>query len=390
MPLSNPQQAELAQADSTAIEGAFTALGAHWAAGSWIAANNRYRVKCTKRLATDLNPGKHLNSAHLRDYIAASTVTHCADGWSFLGRAIDCHMRGDEGASVHLAYYAELRAAMALLAAAGVGVFSNEHFYVNAQGRCQKFSPARQANNQTRPNGPGTHKFTWEALEHWAGTAACRALLFDIFYSGGRPIAEWYAQFNLPQALQQSLVQDWLKNWGLDLQRLENDRDARNLVSYRPSAFTVAEFYLFGTRWSSAADMWGLCEPGENSRFRRVDRFLVRMSLELFFSHGLPTNTSSVPAHLPTDAGGAFARSRTRELTEVEWLRFLLRETEPTDPLLFREAAGRRAGQPGHHRQVLARATLLLRTATGAAGRSIRMHPNATTANLEFSWESFR
>jgi hypothetical protein len=69
---------------------------------------------------------------HLAQYIAASSILHCADGWSYLGRAINCLLKGDPHRVVHLAYYAELRAALSLLASEAIGVFSRNNFVIDA------------------------------------------------------------------------------------------------------------------------------------------------------------------------------------------------------------------------------------------------------------------
>ena len=78
----------------------------------WLAKTNRYAINTVERLALDLKPGKTLHAKHLAQYIAASSILHCADGWSYLGRAINCLLKGDPHRVVHLAYYAELRAAL--------------------------------------------------------------------------------------------------------------------------------------------------------------------------------------------------------------------------------------------------------------------------------------
>lgn len=59
--------------------------------------------------------------------MAASVIVHCFDGWSYLGRALEAEMAGDPQTAVHLGYYAELRAAMSVLASDEIGVFRNKH-----------------------------------------------------------------------------------------------------------------------------------------------------------------------------------------------------------------------------------------------------------------------
>ena len=97
------------------------------------------------RLRDDLSNDR-INSDRLSEYIGISAPVHSMDGWSFLGRSIHCLSRGDPYIAVHLAYYAELRAALAILAAQGIGVFSYPHCVIDSEGRCND----RQARGRRR------------------------------------------------------------------------------------------------------------------------------------------------------------------------------------------------------------------------------------------------
>ena len=61
----------------------------------------------------------NVDGPKIGEYIASSAPLHLADGWNYLSRAFDAACRGDRGAAYHLSYYAELRAAMSLLATEG-------------------------------------------------------------------------------------------------------------------------------------------------------------------------------------------------------------------------------------------------------------------------------
>ena len=114
---------------------------------------------------------------------------------------------------------------MALLAAGGIGVFLDRHIVVDSNGRCHCIS------------GHGTHKFAWEALNHWAETTGARDLVLTIIRPGKIPLRDWLDQFAAGPANQTLLARDWLQLWGLDLERLTEDRSTRNRSSYRPTAF---------------------------------------------------------------------------------------------------------------------------------------------------------
>ena len=73
-----------------------------------------------------------IDGSSLAEYIACSIPLHLADGWTFLARGLDAIKAGDSDSAIHMAYYAELRAAMSLLAGDGVGVFRSRHVAIEA------------------------------------------------------------------------------------------------------------------------------------------------------------------------------------------------------------------------------------------------------------------
>lgn len=96
---------------------------------TWIGKTNHYAHNVVAQLQAAL-PITAEHKRNLAQYIAASVALHSNDGWSYLGRSVACLLAGDTHRALHLAYYAELRAAMSLLASAGIGIFNNQHFIV--------------------------------------------------------------------------------------------------------------------------------------------------------------------------------------------------------------------------------------------------------------------
>ena len=127
-------------ANRSGVQNAISQLSVHWKKGSWIARSNRYRKEADKEVRTDEKSGRGVAGAQLAQYVAASAIVHCYDGWSYLGRALEAEMAADPDAAIHLAYYAELRAAMALLASEGIGVFDAHHAVVSNIGTCHILS----------------------------------------------------------------------------------------------------------------------------------------------------------------------------------------------------------------------------------------------------------
>ena len=72
--------------------------------------------------------------------IAISAPLHCVDGWSYASRAIASLLAGDGHAARHLAYYAQLRAGLSLLANLGVGIFNRINFVAKADGTTERLA----------------------------------------------------------------------------------------------------------------------------------------------------------------------------------------------------------------------------------------------------------
>ena len=157
----------------------------------------------------------HVVSNDLSQYIAASAVLHCVDGWSFLGRALSCHACGDSDVARHLGYYSELRAAMSILAAEGIGVFHNDHCVIDS------------GDNQQFVRGLNTHMMAWLALKAWASRADSADILTDVIRPNGYPLKQWLEAFGAGPQLR-PLGEAWLTSWGFDLQCMFEDRAARN------------------------------------------------------------------------------------------------------------------------------------------------------------------
>lgn len=376
MTLSSPQQATINRAEPSSIVAEFEDLSANWSQQRWLLPKNRYRTHCIEKIRDDLQRPRGIAHRQLREYIAASSVTHCLDGWSYLGRAAGAHLRGDHNSSRHLGYYAELRAAMALLATAGIGVFDNKHFVVNSSRNCECI-----------PGSPGTHKFIWHALEHWAGTTPAADLVLRVVQPGGHPLSEWLDQFSTGGVSRSVLAGVWILQWGLDLKRLSEDRNARNVASYRPTAFISPRASRASASLHFITELWEICEPSESLGFPNLDKYLLRQSLELLFgnAHGRSSNRAKrlFRQQTKTMLDGLPLSDPQRQF----WMKFLKDESSRALPLLLKEARGSAdIFDPHHHRQVLARAALLLRMATGACQNRLKTVTGFERSKLKFWW----
>ena len=371
MPLSPSQRSHLstilANASRSAIQNAIARLTHHWRSGSWLASHNPYRADAPKRIKNDINLGRPLVHTPLAEYIAASAIVHCFDGWSYLGRAMEAELAGDPDAARHLGYYSELRAAMSLLASEGIGVFQAHHIVVSQATKCQVISKFGS-----------THQFVWNALEIWAqSTAGANAVLRSITPSFV-PLSQWLSQFSIGATFLSGL----LPQWGLDLQRLASDRDARNLASYRPNAFRPQTSRPITDTLDSILQFWEICDPEADGGFPVLDRHLLRRSIDLGW-HGPSTNyehqlqlalNSIAPIYPPIDW----------------WTEFLAHRKLGIVHQIIKDAGGTSAAShPDHSKQVIARATLLLRVATACSAELLRAAGTNAAADLDF-WLSSR
>ncbi len=375
--LSTPDKKSLKRASSAAIETSLAELGRYTRNNTWLGRTNRYRQNTIKRLDSDLDPEKIgvVNNNNLRQYIAASAPIHCLDGWGFLGRAMICHVQGDLDVSRHLAYYAELRAAMSLLAIQGVGIFSGKHMLVDANGTCIRFG-----------KGLTTHKVAWLVLDHWAGLTRSMTALSAAVSPYGLPFADWLSAFGAGTLLR-PMASEWFTRWGLDLKHFSDDRDARNESSYRPTKIVTRDHISSIGISKFIAAFWRTYEPATSYQPVVLDRHLLRQGIESAFE----ALTGRKPANAPADF-----ESRVKQMIEHLnppgapagiLLDFLMRRSEPGTNVILEEAGRTTTPQdPRHHLQVMSRAVLLLRVATGACA-GLFQNAGYKRSDLEFWWQ---
>lgn len=346
----------------------------------WLPASNRYITDTIDRLKKDRQTA--INAADLAAYIAASAPLHCADGWVFASRALAALVCGDANTARHMGYYAELRAAMSILASEGVGVFDKYHYVVPAQGNYGTI-PLRTG----RELKQGTHVFAWLALDHWSDLQRAANLLLTVIRPGGQTLQEWLSHFMAGQY--PSLATKWLKLWGVDLRAFPADREARNYASYRPTRLVPANAVGEEERSDFITALWTLAEPSEPSRFDSLDRFLLRQSVHEIFRGVTGQNAKQNPTDFQRHVEAMISATAPLGLSEAQWLSFLTGESHPATPLLLEEAATlTHVGASRHHLQVIARAVLLLRIASGACLEALRAS-DITTKQLKFWWERF-
>ena len=376
MNLTQDQQNILNQASRSAIQNVLSRLQTHWTNRTWLDNGNRYQFDPLSMIDEESRQGEIFSHSQLANYVAASTIIHCFDGWSYLARALDAEMVGDPDAALHLGYYAELRAAMSILAGEGIGIFNNKHVVVSNTDKCQLF----------RGKNLSTHAMVWEALEYWAGLNRGINLIFQAIKPGGHNLQDWIDGFGGNAGF---LASAWLKQWGLDLSRLSEDRIARNIASYRPTAFTSSGPRSIEKTLYSVMQFWKICDPESNGGFPIMDRHLLRRSLEMLFKNMANNSRLQAKVIYSNQISTMLGSMNFTEEARRRWTEFLNYEREDYTPQLFDDA--NQISTPvdnNHSKQVLARATLLLRVATGSlsnllSGSNLELH-----SDLEFWWTS--
>ena len=340
-------KAAIDTASAAAVQDAATSLLGHCHGGQWVDPDSPFIGTPSKAIAALRALDTRVANRYLCEYLAVSTLFHCFDGWSFLGRAMDAEMAADPSTAGHLAYYAELRGAMSLLASQGIGVFDRTH----------------TATIEDRPfkiieDGGNTHQFIWKALDRWANLGAAH-VLFRVVAPHGTTLDEWLEVLHPSRSGVIALAAKLVRQWGFELQRFETDRVLRNLVSYNPTYLVSAAPRSIPEVLQSVIDLWRCCEPSRPGAFHQLDWLLLRHSLRIVFGNG--------------NGGGPSYSERIEEIgqrldlsaDDEDALRRRLSSTDTGSTLLSSASAATPVTGSNYSSQVLARAALMLRLATG-------------------------
>ncbi|CDX27350.1 conserved hypothetical protein [Mesorhizobium sp. ORS 3324] len=339
----------------------------------WIGSSNHYVRDVVSKLKR-AQPGTPRRQRHLAQYIAASVALHSNDGWSYLGRSVACLLAGDIHRALHLAYYAELRAAMSLLASIAVGIFNSQHYAITGVNTTHKLRTQR-----------GTHEMTWLALEAWARRPASGRLFSSLIRPEGLTLDDWFqpqggATVLAPQA------KAWFMQWGMDLGLATKDREARNASSYRPDGVPGTWEVSAADTLEFVRDMWSSLEPSAASGFEQIDRHILRLAIERYHlgrTNRQPTRTDQDYIALVNSVITAQSLSVT---TENRLRSFLLRQSAPDDLKIFVNSKIKPNHSQADAFAVVSRAVLLLRVATGSA-HNLLDRVGFDASMLGFWWE---
>ncbi|MFI2565411.1 hypothetical protein [Paenarthrobacter sp. NPDC018779] len=224
--------------------------------GDWLPPTNVYAANAGERIRQDNRSVPESTEVQFADYLASSAFIHSGDAWSYFGGAINSLMRGDVSTSVHLAYYAELRAAISLLASEGIVIGNGANFVLDQNGHVIQVTRA------------GTHDAAWQYLEAWNQGDRSAELLGEVLRPGNIPLLTWADE--MPSGGIRPVIVSLLDQMKFDLQHFAEDRTRRNAASYHPTRLRVDDFSAADS-CRLVSELWGLVEPDGQGSFRVMD-----------------------------------------------------------------------------------------------------------------------
>jgi hypothetical protein len=323
-------------------------------------------------LPNNWNTIKAMDTARLAEAVAVSIPSHCIDGWSFAARAFNALLAGDMHGCRHMAYYAQLRAALCLMANLGVGLFNGINFAVDATGAIIRIDPTAKATKK----GMGTHEIVWSALDEWSKDPGQSEIFLDLIRMRNTSLRDVLVTL-WPGFAAAATVGKLIRVWGVDLKRGMDDRGYRNTSSYAAHALNAIPAQT-ATNLRFVEKTWTMFEPSGGAGFDSLDRFLLRRVL---LAQHEATAPGTDPGTGPIEAQYAYLSAGIRNLCSKD---FLLNKVETTQLELIRFADANSTPAPPH--QMLARALLLLRTAMAFTHTSLTEAGVNTASGDLHSW----
>ena len=334
----------------------------------WLSPSHRYRNRGKKRghdrLQADLL-NRIIRTQEISGYIGISAPVHSMDGWGLLGRSIHCLLRGDPYSAVHLAYYAELRAALAILASQGIGIFSDPHCIIDSAGCCKVVKPVDE---HGRPIG--NHLWTWLVFRWWSKEPRAVELLREVIRPSGDSLGTWIDEMSKARFAIAGIGAGWLSLWGIDIRRYFTDRVARNAASYWPNTINSWNSRTAVEDYKAVSNIWLPLEPTPDARFSELDKHLLRILLfdGYFGATGQKATSETGRKGFKGEVETLLHNMGMNNIAKSLWREFLTDLAGIEGPAVIQMATGNaKAGDASHVVEVMSRATMLLRLATGAS-----------------------
>ncbi|HCS64737.1 MAG TPA: hypothetical protein DIW64_12050 [Cellvibrio sp.] len=318
-----------------------------------------------------------LNAADLAAYLALAGPNHCMDGWSYLSRGLNAYLLGDPHSAWHFAYYAELRAAQSILSASGCGVFNTWNAIIDTNGDIQLVDRGRVL---------PTHSMVWlalrDVLQFSSGGLASLSGATEVF---GHSLADLLTYAFPGQTATQTAAR-WISDWTFDIGTGIEDKQFRNRCSYGPHHLTphvapIGQVVVF------MEDFWQSLQPTPGASFLDLDKYLLRRAMITQANEKIQrvqgNNKTPAPLQVIAELNAAYSRMCSAAPTVGYIPQAFFAQATPIEPLIF-SAARNKNPAPQDPQPVLARATLLLRMATGVTRRLLMDSGYTKGTELDF------
>ncbi|NVN56991.1 hypothetical protein FLM52_14695 [bacterium Scap17] len=302
----------------------------------------------------------------LTEHMSISVIIHNNDGWSYLTQAMQAIIRGDIGAASHLAYYAELRAALSILASQGIGIYNYRNIIVDSTGKIHKL------------NKSPTHKITWLALEEWAKSANASDFFGSEILPFNIPLRDWLHEYEGTPDLSHTGA-SLIKMWGLELSKYSLDRSSRNEVSYQVNLKPELKRLTPHALTSFMSEIWSSSNP-ESKPFSSLDSKLLKKILHTIYSEKSDA--------IFTQSSYDTTINRTcSNLETPAYVKSYLISNDSSDESSILDYAYKNRGADDDYQflDVFSRAFLLLRLASASTSRLMRK-ADVTLDELAFWW----
>jgi hypothetical protein len=302
--------------------------------------------------------------------LAAEQIVHLTDAWRYAASAIAAFLKNSHGEALHLAYYAELRAAFSLYSGSGIRLDSNDNYYVDKAGMKRQLPTARTKKEMR------THTIVWDLWNEWIKRQDAHDLLLD-----GLRIAPSISLRSMKPVLTLFSPTLTVGQWGYDLiMSPTTDRNERNKASYQARSAVAPLVKMTPSDLEFVLSLSRLLLPAQSGLANcmafdtALIRYLAKLSIE-----------SKVP-DIETDRAEKVQKSRQdfiNELSahtgqEASLIENILEEPDGSEIEIF-DLASQNATAP---RNVLSRAIFLLRLAT----LSVEKNTNATASGPAQEW----
>jgi hypothetical protein len=370
MILDNNHKKSINKADIDSIEEIIGSNILQFKKNIWLDKKNHYYNNCTKKLDNERNK---IKKKDLSKYIAVSAFLHCYDGWRYQSKAINSILNGDLYTACHLGYYAELRAAMSLLASFGIGIFNYNHYIVNASGNAERI-PIKNT---------GTHKIIWPILEYYSTNKKFISILLDIITINNITLNEFLNAYDISYK-KKIITKNFIENWGIDLKQISIDRYARNETSYRPTG--LKKFYDNKKNISFICDFWELLDPRSSSSFEKIDHYLLRESIESIFKNDQPRGPNVAHKQFDKKIKNMIFKVKLNSYQQEFLIKFLKRELYPDNHKVLSESNKKmNVNNPKTYYQIISRGLFLLRISTGLCERFLKK--NSIDSEILHFWK---